>query len=166
MSKLQVSEALHNAIFPLCTRRQSWYYLRAIEEREANFTDKPYSICLTSCEAWRYLASYPGHVVRGKSGLVSTVCACANCGNFPRTSPNTDKLHMVVMRRNNQTRYTLAVWQLCLRGDCFSLFVVSIILLRLASYPGHVPSCQILLGSQQLLVCQSVTDYSSTTPRP
>ena len=109
------------------------------------------------------VASYPGHVVGGKSGLVSTACACANnSGNFPRTSPNTDKLHMVVMRRNDQTRYTLAVWQLCLRGDCFSLFVVSIILLRLASYPGHVPSCQILLGSQQLLVSQSVSDYSST----
>ena len=75
-----------------------------------------------------------------------------------------------------QTSYT---WLLCgeitkldirlqcgncvLRGDCFSLFVISIILLRLASYPGHVPSCQILLGSQQLLVSYSaaVTDYSS-----
>ena len=34
------------------------------------------------------LASYPGHVGGGKSGLVSTVCACA------------------VMRRNNQPRYT------------------------------------------------------------
>ena len=109
------------------------------------------------------LASYPGHVVGGKSGLVSTVCACVNSsGNFPRTSPNTDKLHMVVMRRDNQTRYRLAVWQLCLRGDCFSLFVVSIILLRLASYPGHVPSCQILLGSRQLLVSHSVSNYSST----
>ena len=121
----------------------------------------------TSSKVWqisyRNLASYPGHVVGGKSGLVSTVCACANnSGNFPRTSPNTDKLTVVVMRRNNQTRYTLAVWQLCLRGDCFSLFVVSVILLRLASYPGHVPSCQILFGSQQLLVSQSVTDYSST----
>ena len=46
----------------------------------------------------------------------------------------------------------LAVWQLYLRGDCFT-YVVSIILLRLASYPGHVPSYQILLGSQQLC-CQ------------
>ena len=56
----------------------------------------------------------------------------------------------------------LAVWELCLRGDRFSLPVVSI-LLRLASYPGHVPSCQILLGSQQLLVSYSaaVTSYSS-----
>ena len=55
------------------------------------------------------LASYPGHVFGGKSGLVSTACACANdSGNFPRTGPNTDKLHMVVnvMRRNNKTRYT------------------------------------------------------------
>ena len=43
----------------------------------------------------------------GKSGLVSTVCACANdSGNFLRTSPIMDKLHVVVMRRNNQTRYT------------------------------------------------------------
>ena len=34
------------------------------------------------------VASYPGHVFGGKSGLVSTVCACANdSGNFPRTSP-------------------------------------------------------------------------------
>ena len=56
------------------------------------------------------------------------------------------------------------MWQVCLRGDCFSLSVVSIILLRLASYSGHLPSCQILLGSQQLLVSQysaAVTDYSS-----
>ena len=45
--------------------------------------------------------------IRRESGLVSTACTCANdSGNFPRTSPNTDKLHMVVMRRNNQTRYT------------------------------------------------------------
>ena len=42
----------------------------------------------------------------GKSGLVSTVSACANdSGNLPRTSPIMDKLHVVVMRRNNQTRY-------------------------------------------------------------
>ena len=53
------------------------------------------------------LASYPGHVGGGKSGLVSTVCACVNdSGNLPRTSPIMDKLHVVVMRRNNQTRYT------------------------------------------------------------
>ena len=52
------------------------------------------------------LASYPGHV-GGKSGLVSTVSACANdSGNLPRTCPIMDKLHVVVMRRNNQTRYT------------------------------------------------------------
>ena len=53
------------------------------------------------------IASYPGHVFGGKSGLVSTVCACVNdSGNFPQTSPNKDKLHIVVMWRNNQTRYT------------------------------------------------------------
>ena len=53
------------------------------------------------------LASYPGHVGGGKSGLVSTVCACTNdSGNFSRTSPIMDKLHVVVMRRNHQTRYT------------------------------------------------------------
>ena len=53
------------------------------------------------------VASYPGHVGGGKSGLVSTVCACANdSGNFLRTSPIMDKLHVVAMRRNNQTRYT------------------------------------------------------------
>ena len=53
------------------------------------------------------VASYPGHMGGGKSGLVSTVCACANdSGNLPRTSPIMDKLHVVVMRRNNQTRYT------------------------------------------------------------
>ena len=44
------------------------------------------------------LASYPGHVGGGKSGLVSTVCACANdSGKFSRTSPIMDKLHVVVI---------------------------------------------------------------------
>ena len=53
------------------------------------------------------IASYPGHVGGEKSSLVSTVCACANdSGNFSRTSPIMDKSHVVVMRRNNQTRYT------------------------------------------------------------
>ena len=53
------------------------------------------------------LSSHPGHVGGGKSGLVSTVCACANGSrNFSQTSLIMDKLHMVVMRRNNQTRYT------------------------------------------------------------
>ena len=53
------------------------------------------------------LASYPGHVGGGKSGLVSTVCACVNdSGNLPRMSPIMDKLHVVVMRRSNQPRYT------------------------------------------------------------
>ena len=43
----------------------------------------------------------------GKSGLASTVCACTNdSGNLLRTSPIMDKLHVVVMQRNNQTRYT------------------------------------------------------------
>ena len=72
----------------------------------------PSNFLLYSClysyictRAW--IASYPGHVGGGKSGLVSTVCACANdSGNFSRTSPIMDKLHVVVMRRNNQTRYT------------------------------------------------------------
>ena len=35
------------------------------------------------------------------------VCTCVNdSGNFSRTSPIMDKLHVVVMWRNNQTRYT------------------------------------------------------------
>ena len=43
----------------------------------------------------------------GESGLVSTVRACVNdSGNLLRTSPIMDKLHVVVIRRNNQTRYT------------------------------------------------------------
>ena len=42
----------------------------------------------------------------GKSGLVSIVCACAtDSGNLRRTSPILYKLHVVVMWRNNQTRY-------------------------------------------------------------
>ena len=57
--------------------------------------------------ACRHLASYLGHVEGGESGLVSTVCACANnSGNLPWTCPIMDKLHVVVMRINNQTRYT------------------------------------------------------------
>ena len=43
-----------------------------------------------------------------------------------RTNPNTDKLHVVVMRRNNQTRYTacsVAVWQ---RGSCVYAAMASI----------------------------------------
>ena len=51
----------------------------------------------------------------GRSGLVSTVSACANdSGNLLRTSPIMDKLHVVVMRRSNQTRYTA-----CRHGDGF-----------------------------------------------
>ena len=53
------------------------------------------------------VALYPGHVGGGKSGLVSTVCACTNdSGNLLRTSPIMDKLYVAVIRRNNQTRYT------------------------------------------------------------
>ena len=68
------------------------------------------------------LALYPGHMGRGKSGLVSTVCACANdSGNLLWTSPIMDKLHVVVMRRNTQTRYMACsvAAQLCLCGDGF-----------------------------------------------
>jgi len=49
LSKLQVSEALHAAQFPLRTWCQSCYYLWAIVEREANFSGKLYSIYFTSC---------------------------------------------------------------------------------------------------------------------
>ena len=54
VSKSNVSEALHIAQFPLHTQHQLRYYLKTIVEREANFSGKLYSICLTSCEAWRY----------------------------------------------------------------------------------------------------------------
>ena len=50
LSKSQVSEVLHVAQYPLRTRRQSHYNLRAMEEQEANFSGELYSICLTSCE--------------------------------------------------------------------------------------------------------------------
>ena len=76
---------------------------------------------------------------------------------FSANKSEYDKLHLVVMRRNNQTRYTAySVAAVFTRRS-----VVSILLI-LTSYPGHV-SCQILLGSQQLLVSYSaaVTDYSS-----
>ena len=43
----------------------------------------------------RLVASYPGHMGGGKSGQVSE--------NL-RTSPIMDKLYVVVMQRNNQTR--------------------------------------------------------------
>ena len=76
-----------------------------------------YSYCLDTCGkfnlvAMAYFAALnssliPRPRVRGESGLVSTVCACANdFGNFSRMSPITDKLHVVVLRRNNQARYT------------------------------------------------------------
>ena len=55
---------------------------------------------------YSHVVSYPGHVKGGKSGLVSTVCACAtDSRSFLRMSPIMYKLHMVVMWRNNQTRY-------------------------------------------------------------
>ena len=67
-----------------------------------------------------FLTSYPGHVGGGKSGLVSTVCACANdSGNLLQKSPIMDKLHVVVMREITKLDIRLAVWQLCLRGDGF-----------------------------------------------
>ena len=52
------------------------------------------------------IASYPGYMEGRKSGLVSTVYACTNdSGNLLQMSPIMDKLHVVVMQRNNQTRY-------------------------------------------------------------
>ena len=57
----------------------------------------------------------------GKSGLVSTVCACASdSGNLLRTSPMMDKLHVVVICGEiTKLDIRLVVWQLCLRGDGF-----------------------------------------------
>ena len=66
----------------------------------------------------RSIESHSGSVTLGKhktkaaylyskSGLVSTVCACANDSrDLLRMSPIMDKIHVVVMRRNNQSRYT------------------------------------------------------------
>ena len=67
------------------------------------------------------LASYPGHVGEGKSGLVSTVCACANdSGNFSPTSPIMDKLHVwLLCGEITKPDIRLRVWQLCLLGDGF-----------------------------------------------
>lgn len=68
------------------------------------------------------LASYPGHVEEGTSGLVFTVCACANdSGNLPRMSPIMDKLHVVVMQRITKLDIQLGMWQQCLRGDDFHI---------------------------------------------
>ena len=78
------------------------------------------------------LSLVPRPCVGGKSSLVSTVCTCANdSGNFPRMSPVTDKLHMVVLRRNNQARYVYGLQ----RGSCVyvamaPLSVVSVLLRR------------------------------------
>ena len=68
------------------------------------------------------LASYPGHVGEGKSGLVSTVCACTNDSrNLPQMSPIRDKLHVVVMQRITKLDIQLGMWQQCLRGDDFHI---------------------------------------------
>ena len=90
---------------------QTIYYLYAAPDNILSVCyTRQYTVCMLHQTIYCLtiaLALYPGHVVGGKSGLVSTVCVCANdSGNFLRTSPNTDKLHMVVMRRNSQTRYT------------------------------------------------------------
>ena len=59
---------------------------------------------------------------RRESGLVSTVCACASdSGNLLRTSPIMDKLHVVVMRRNNQTRYTACSVAACVYAAMASI---------------------------------------------
>ena len=48
---------------------------------------------------WTGLASYPGHVFGGKSGLVSTVCACASDsgnwgpGNKAKSANTVSKTH-------------------------------------------------------------------------
>ena len=74
------------------------------------------------------IASYPGHMVGGKSGLVSTVCACTNdSGNLPRTSLIMDKLHVVVMWRNNQTRYTACSVAAVFTWQWLPLSVVSVL---------------------------------------
>ena len=74
---------------------------------ELQIAGQPQELLICRTDQLHLLASYPGHVGGGKSGLVSTVCACANdSGNFSRTSPIMDKLHVIVMRRNNQTRFT------------------------------------------------------------
>ena len=81
----------------------------SVWSRDAHNTQSGHVMHIIHNHSFSYLAlaSYPGHVGGGKSGLVSTVCACANdSGNLPRTSPIMDKLHVVVMRRNNRTRYT------------------------------------------------------------
>ena len=57
-----------------------------------------------------------------KSGLVSTVCTCTNdYGNLLRMSLIMDKLHIVVMRRNNQTRHTAVLTPQLLRLGTWSI---------------------------------------------
>ena len=61
-----------------------WQYLTAIAW--VNQGNRVNTNELTGQWCRAEISSYPGHVVRGKSGLVSTVCACANDSrNFPRT---------------------------------------------------------------------------------
>ena len=107
------------------------------------------------------VASYPGHVSEGK---VAWHPLFAHARTIPEIFREQVRIRTsytwLLCREITKLDIRLAVWELCLRGDRFS--VISI-LLRLASYPGHVPSCQILHGSQQLLVSYSaaVTNYSS-----
>ena len=113
-----------------------------------------------------HLASYPGHVYTYSEGKVAWYPLFAHARTIPEIFHEQIRIRTsytwLLCREITKLDIRLAVWQLCLRSDCFSLSVVSILLI-LASYPGHVPSCQILLGSQQLLVSYSaaVTDYSS-----
>ena len=107
------------------------------------------------------VASYPGHVSEGK---VAWRPLFAHARTIPEIFREQVRIWTsytwLLCGEITKLDIRLAVWELCLRGDRFS--VVSI-LLRLASYPGHVPSCQILHSSQQLLVSYSaaVTNYSS-----
>ena len=59
----QVSVVPHVAQFPRCTRHQlcNW----ATKEWEENFSGKIHSVCLASCEAWRYLILVSHDIVKG-----------------------------------------------------------------------------------------------------
>ena len=122
-----------------------------------------YLLVLVVLEAYIHVAPYPGHVFGGK---VAWYPLLAHARTIPEIFREQVRIRTsytwLLCGEITKLDITLAVWQLCLRGDCFSSSVVSI-LLRLASYPGHVPSCQILHGSHQLLISYSaaVTDYSS-----
>ena len=80
-SKSQVSEVLHDAVFALHTQRQSCYYLQAIEER---FTDKLYSICLMSCQAWLYQTCVAREHERLATSLALRRAQLARLGRNPR----------------------------------------------------------------------------------